>query len=368
MTVRCATHVSGFHGHPCAWPECIFGIAANQFPDRSENGTAVWERVRIDSYSGDERYFWRSSGSAWSSLEKDLRTREFALAQREDHTNEHVYHYTTVAAFKQIIETQELWLSDYAYLNDSSEITHGLALAGDVFETSPAADKGCGDLFRSFLSLAPEDQPRICVACFSFERDSLTQWKGYGAGTLGISFGIDATAFARSTGNMHTARYTSVVYRDTVKRHLLRTFAHDWGLLLGRDRAAGDGHLDSYEKIARIYFFELLAMLKHESFRDEREFRIIYQEHSRLFAGASLDLAPKRFRIAGPLIVPFTSTRDMSSLRLARGQGSDGSRIAIIDVVVGPHALKDLAASGIREFLHEHGYDVDVEPSRVPFR
>lgn len=109
-------------------------------------------------------------------------------------------------------------------------------------------------------------------------------------------------------------------------------------------------------------------MLKDESFKDEREFRMIYQEHSRLFAEMNLDLAPKRFRSAGPLIVPFTSTRDLASLRLARGAGVEGSRIAITDVVVGPHPLKDLAVSGIREFLLTHGYDVDVQASRVPFR
>src|SRR5688572_13125735 len=108
-------------------------------------------------------------------------------------------------------------------------------------------------------------------------------------------------------------------------------------------------------------------MFKDASFKDEREFRMIYQEHARLFANTVLDLAPKRFRAAGPLIVPFTTTRDLSSLVLAQGAGASGSRLAITDVVVGPHPLKNLAVSGIREFLAAHGYDVDVQPSSVPF-
>ena len=108
-------------------------------------------------------------------------------------------------------------------------------------------------------------------------------------------------------------------------------------------------------------------MLKDETFRDEREFRMIYQEHARLFAEIPLDLAEKRYRTPGPLIVPYTTTRDLAGLRLA--EGARETRIEIVDVIVGPHPLKDIAASGIKEFLASSGYqDIPVVPSRVPYR
>ena len=40
-----------------------------------------------------------------------------------------VYHYTTPEGLWGIIDSGELWMSDYSYLNDAVELNYGLQLA-----------------------------------------------------------------------------------------------------------------------------------------------------------------------------------------------------------------------------------------------
>ena len=371
VQIGCLTHLSGMWAPddtPCAWPDCSSGTPNDRYLRQSGSATTLLHRVRLDSHSGEPRYFWRADGSDWMSIAMDVRFREHALSQvGAPHKTGFLYHYTTVAAFKQIIESQELWLSDYAYLNDSSEIQHGLALAegiaGSLLSSVSATSRA---LLSDLLTISIEERPRTCVACFSYERDSLTQWKGYGERTFGVAFGVDSDVLERAVGA--TARFVPVVYDNAVKRDLLASLIHDWATLLDRDLAERDADREKYALLIRLNFFELLATLKDESFADEREVRMIYQEHARAFSSLGYDLAPKRFRTVGSLIMPFTSTRDLAALRHAEHSILPQSGISITDVVVGPHPLKNLAVSGIREFLIAHGYEVDVEPSRVPFR
>jgi Protein of unknown function (DUF2971) len=367
MHKTCEEHLSGGYDMPCAWVDCANGVRADSFERKTAAGPVTLARVRVDAYDSTARYFWKAPDAAWWTIMHDLHTRELAVLLKRLAITGRAYHYTSVASFKEIVVTQELRLSDYRYLNDSSEIQHGLALTAELATPPSSLPSRSNTLIGELLKTPPEHQPRICVACFSLERDSLTQWKEYGENALGICFGVDPTVFASSSGTLGTSRFAPVLYADGDKRHLLQSLLHNWNELLDRDLREGKGERKAYEYLCRLYFYELLAMLKHSSFKDEREFRMIYQEHAQLFTAMKIALAPKRYRVAGALLVAYTTTRDLATLPHA--QPKLGSRIAITDVVVGPHPLNELAVVGIRDFLASHGYDdVSVEPSRVPYR
>ena len=335
----------------------------------TDAGTVKHHRVRLDAYTGEPRYFWRVAGAGWWSISHAVHMRELVLVQHQiAPAPRRIYHYTTAAAFKMIIESQELWLSDYRFLNDSSEVTHGLNLVEAVLATrSPTMTPAVSKLFSAMLSRDAENQPRVCVACFSLERDSLTQWKGYGDRALGVCFGVDPVLFVTAAGGVHASRFSPVIYRDDLKYHLLQSFVHDWSRLAALDSDDESVPKGLYEKIVRLYLFELIAMLKDSAFKDEREVRLIYIDHAKSFADVPLQVAATRYRCSGALVVPFTTTKDVAALPHA--QPKLRSRIDITDVVVGPHPLKDLATVGLREFLLAHGYvDVTVDASAVPFR
>jgi hypothetical protein len=367
----CTEHMNGGGDLPCPWPDCEHGTKLDRI-ERESYGTSrtfVSMRERLDSHDGRPRYFWRLEDLGWWGIATQIRNLEIARAERPIHTSQYVYHYTTLDAFQKIIDSQQLWLSDYAYLNDSSEVQHGLTLAREIFDiVSPMFDREEQRLFDGLFNLAADKQPRICVACFSFERDSLTQWKGYGANTLGVALGIDLMIWSFKIGRPIETSPHAVIYDDAVKRDLLRGFFHDWAELHRRDRVGSDPkHLEAYDISPRSRFYELLSMFKDSAFRDEREFRFVYQEDPQLLSRMPIKKAPKRFRVAGSVFVPYTTTKDLAQDQLR----IDGKplRFELHEVVVGPHPQAGLAAAGIREFLDSHGYaNVPVTRSEVPFR
>lgn len=333
------------------------------------------ERVSLPTYDGSERYFWHYFDLPWSALSPTRR--ELARVQQQLYIAPHAYHYTTIPAFKSIIESQELWLTDYPYLNDSSEVRHGLELAKAVFtDALSSGDQLTREMLQGLLDALADEQPRICVACFSFARDNLTQWKGYGGGASGVAFGISPTDFREGVRNPLETNISPVIYDDQVKRALLEGFVHDWTMLYQRDSRDGDANVHYYSSTLRSHLFDLISTFKDAAFADERELRYVYHENLALFNEYVFMKAPKRFRADGSLVVPYTTTRDLSVIRLHDGtsalpdsEKTQRSELRLVDVIVGPHRHAELAAAGLRELLDANGYSsISVHQSSVPFR
>ena len=93
-------------------------------------------------------------------------------------TPELLYHYCSVETFFQIIKYQTLRLTNIKYMNDSEELHYGLDLLGEV-DSNFKSDK------------ESRDNHDIYAMCFSEEGDLLSQWRGYGDNTEGVSIGFD---------------------------------------------------------------------------------------------------------------------------------------------------------------------------------
>jgi hypothetical protein len=372
---RCEKHFApgNFGDLPCPWPGCENGTPNERIEDTfaGVGDSIVHERVSLPAHDGRERFFWRNPSLPWFFISTAIRNYELARVHRPLYVTSHVYHYTTFPAFKNIIANQELWLTDYAYVNDSSEVKHGLTLAASVFEQRlSSADAAIRSMLDVLLSLPVDEQPRIYIACFSFGRDNLTQWKGYGHGTQGIAFGVEPMNFYFEIGHPMEMTLAPVIYDDGVKRDLLENFVRDWAVLYERDRASGDPQwLAGYPRAPRSYFFELVSTFKHSSFADEREFRYVYREDPLVFNDQLLMKVKQRFRASDSLIVPYTTTKDLAVFRLRNQEKIKKSDIKMTDVIIGPHVHGELAAAGVRELLVAQGYsNVPVYISAVPYR
>ena len=65
---------------------------------------------------------------------------------------------------------------------------------------------------------------RICIACFSSEKDSLSQWRGYGGADIGICLGLSLEdTFLRYDTQ---ARLNRVVYDQNKQEEILRNLFH----------------------------------------------------------------------------------------------------------------------------------------------
>jgi hypothetical protein len=113
---------------------------------------------------------------------------------------------------------------------------------------------------------------RMCVASFSADDDSLSQWRSYGPIAIGIEPQHLTIHASRTT--IGAVQYDRVIQRKLVSVHLSHmTQAYEVDKQDGRIDFAPD-----------VYFrfdplLELVAYFKDSAFRDEREYRLVYIEN-----------------------------------------------------------------------------------------
>lgn len=124
---------------PCPWPDCPNGIREDSFlgvsPGIPGHEEKKYIRKSWKALNGDERFTWDDT-TFFSGLSSNKIIREEILRclGPEPQFPETIYHYTSVEGLFNIIKTNNLWLTDYEYMNDSSEIIHGFEVAQKILK------------------------------------------------------------------------------------------------------------------------------------------------------------------------------------------------------------------------------------------
>ena len=369
------TTISGFsfvfckeHGYrnvaPCPWPNCPNGIIGNKF----RRGTSfkgekeiIFERVRWTTVDGAERYVWKNNQlpSVFSvpNLCRDELYRNIKEYPKV------IYHYTDINSLQSIIEKQELWLTDFAYLNDSKEITHGIECTNDILKKklSESNDNSFSKLMQILHEqLDGQSLPRICVLCFSVDDDSLGQWRGYGHGGKGVAIGIptDSNYFS----GFDELRLDLVLYDKQIQLDLIDNFIHFFSKAYETDRNyIHTKKEDIFLGLMQSTVYEFIPFFKDSSFADEREARLIHIEHSSIYNEDLLKPAPKRFRVSNDHLIPYCTTKDIAR--------RFDKRLPIGEIIIGPQPDKEFVKRGMREFLDATQYqETIIRISKIPYR
>lgn len=101
-----------------------------------------------------------------------------------------IYHYCSPNTFLQIIERKCIWLSSTNNMNDSSEGRWYLDL---VEETLREYEGELGSKWCEYVkgTLQSHDRPSY-IACFSTEKDLLSQWRAYADNGNGVAIGFES--------------------------------------------------------------------------------------------------------------------------------------------------------------------------------
>lgn len=318
---------------------------------------------------------WKGLDTAFEGAVSEYhRSCEARLQARdiEDAVTKPLYHYTDRNGLKGIVNNQQIWLTHYRYLNDTSELSFGMDIAREVLkevgqEFGPKVQVFCDMVVNLFSLENLSNTIDVYVASFSRKSDDLNQWRSYGDNGRGFAFGFSPGLFAVDTPpgqEPHRNVFVAPVHYGKVsgRRHhrpaiesaarivaeTVETQAH-----LMRDRAKGLPFLDAMARslIAGELLLNSLT-LKHDAFESEEEVRLF-------ILGESTKLAPyvsKRPRNGGA--VPFIKT-PMPIRQPGR----------ITEILVGPSAPADaeeIARGLLRPFLRDRGNI--VRRSRIPYR
>lgn len=237
-----------------------------------------------------------------------------------------LFHYTSLTGLEGILETGEIWATNIRYLNDSSEYRHGIQLARDIAQElsdkSHGEDKAFYEAILDILRFKYGDYVLdMYVASFCENKDELSLWRGYCL-SGGYSFGYDWRNNVNEELLIAPCMYRNEDKKDLIIEDLEICRTHDIGTIREELRRHGhDVRADTTEAQIRAINFALslifyTAALKHEGFRDEREWRVMCIPHSQ---------EDVRYRKRGNMMIPYIP------INLC-----DENRLNVPRIIVGP--------------------------------
>jgi hypothetical protein len=313
---------------------------------------------------------------------------------------ERLYHYTTTAGFKAIVETKSLHASSIEFLNDRRELRvldsflvprlkarfrqifldlRQRKIASASMNVDAVAQHDAETFVRALHTVSSDQAPIfVCSFCRAASKEAeanglLSQWRGYGAdGGIAIEFefaGLKAITDAEN----ETYQYASisgcdVIYGDSdaefseIGKPALEKFASGIPSLIEETlHEAGISYTFPGEKIGikDLYtpYFSIAPRLKHPGFEEEREFRFIFP----VIRGATPpDERRKRkgilFKSRLNYLLPYIVVNEV------------GLNLPIRRVIVGPSMEAQRRVTSVQMFLREHDLkDVEVTLSAIPF-
>ncbi len=269
-----------------------------------------------------------------------------------------VFHYTDQAGFLGIVRDKAIWATDSRYLNDSREYSMGFDRIVAHLSRATEGDQALTALLVNTLQHAtPARVIGTCVASFSLVEDDLSQWRAYGAGSGGLALGFDPSTLAQRillTGS----QFGAVRYTESEHLKIVTELSFD---IIREARRVLDDAVSKQDFTARCTLSIQLAcaLMKHEKFHAEREWRMIVW--SALPPYVTAHVRPGR-----SMLVPYVSTR-LDTIGSPSGIGFEG-RLPLSEVWVGPTPHPELALRSITMALRLSGESATARTSQVPFR
>ena len=280
---------------------------------------------------------------------------------------ETLYHYTSIAAFRSIIETKKLWATASTHLNDITEVAHAGDLLGKILGKFAGSinDKKERDLiFPSTLLSIPYGRDGIVhsfVASLSTAEDDWPQWNMYATRGYGVSIGFDSeklTRRSKASLRSHTKFGIEPILYGHEEQEEFCSFAVD--LWFNRARVElvkplpptvwRPAYQGCWYSIFAGCVSGFLPRMKSHHFKSEGEWRLAH-----LHSKGCRCLVKER----SPGSIPYVE------LPLSYGV----SHLPISSVWLGPGHANDASEEAVRKFLNMHGYtSVSLKRSDVPLR
>ena len=274
-----------------------------------------------------------------------------------------LYHYTSQKGLMGILQTKKLWMTNILYLNDSSEFTYTLKLIksesrkwrlkkGGIREHITDEEEMTMDekIYRTYEKLESycdnfqeDSDPECYVFSLSKYPDDLNQWRGY-CPEGGVSIGFD-------TKKLLTILDTNGEFRIEECKYDIELIKKDIDELFSKIRDIFDSDKIKIHDVSVGLYVNTIFLsphIKHESFKYEKEYRLIYQGTP----------SERKYRQGKSMIIPYM---EFSPL--------DKGKLPISEIWVSPTPHTELSKLSIKSILRSNGYkDVKVEKSEIPYR
>lgn len=251
-----------------------------------------------------------------------------------------LYHYTDQRGFLGILNSGELWASSIRHLNDESEFKYATRIAQDFVFGGPDNEAGT----EAMIDVVVTEMMKIFVVSFSEMRDQLGQWRAY-CRDGGFCIAFDRSRLVEVAASQDFTLEQCSYEKEEHERELKVLVENS----MSRTPKTVRAHLSNA-------LIERAPTMKHPSFREEREWRLVSREYPKGIIPATRQTF---YREGRSFPIPH------QKLQLKTGEGKIA---AIAEVVIGPGPHKSLIAQTTNDFLSDLGLDVPVAESDAPYR
>jgi hypothetical protein len=284
-----------------------------------------------------------------------------------------VYHYTTAEGVAGIIGNHEIWMSNTAFMNDTTELRM-LQNTPSILRKNDFTNENMRRLWPN-MSKQPYFDTNYYMASFSMARDLLEQWRAYGS----FCIGFDAKKLPLRKGvSFCRCLYTA----EDIK-----------GWILKKEKIKEKDKLTEEEKNFLAFNVLYIASMKYKNghFKNEKEVRLIttsshkwFYENSPGMYENDLPIHVRRHPSYGfpvPYVKLFIEQNSKEGSKVkekememkARKLRDEGTKkrnlLPITEVIIGPVAYQKEAKAACEILLAERGYkSVKVRESNIPYR
>lgn len=285
-------------------------------------------------------------------------------------------HYTTSDGLHGICSSNAVWATCAQYSNDRSEVIHAQSVAKEVFDEFFKTDREMsvgGQFVKSFLQknaglVDGREITEAYIASFCESSDLLSQWRAYGnAAGFEIRFQsltepspiVPLEIPLVGSPVVDAVRLVRVEYDQLAQRQMLVECIHGAYEVLGNLEAQNPERTNLHVAVAALAALELIVRMyriKHPSFSEEREWRIIgFPKRNDIFSETYSHPEKLKFRAGRHCLVPY--------IELRPHQG----KLPLSEIICGPGGHHKLTGKAVELLLAANGFaDVSVRNSAVP--
>lgn len=266
-------------------------------------------------------------------MEKEKSSNELDISDRitsfiPKNSPDVIYHYTSAAGLVGIIQSRSIWATDCLFLNDHKELTH----AEDIYQSlhtrwsNESPDEEFSSRISEIMKIVQSwRSASTLTTSFSEEGDVLSQWRAYCPPEGGYSIGFAGDFWKTLGTSFSLALYKCIYDSDDQTKTILNIIDpvgnQKWGV-----------SPSTFELLYR----GLRAVLKHPSFREEKEWRIVSLDPTSIISGL-------KYRTIKNCIVPYYNLKFR------------GESLPINEIVIGPTLNPEASEYGLRQFLLSAG-------------
>lgn len=284
-----------------------------------------------------------------------------AMVTRPSNIPDIIYHYTSAAGLEGMLKFGKIWLTDFRFLNDATEMIYGTEQGDSIIRDTAlvSTDPLIRRLAKEILQYRQIASPfEFYIFSASDQKDDLSQWRGYAQEGKGFTVGICGSTISKLTKLPKAPfGFGPVIYDEKKQIDVLKkAFSEIEEELRVLLRDAPNFENEIFDRAASIMDNIIegrAAVSKHDSFAAESEWRIV----SAVSRGGPDD--DVKVRINGLRPIPYVE----AALDPTSG------RLPIKQIGIGPGFVGSEVTHAVETLLRITGHEkVDVYQANAPYR